>query len=88
MQVIAHEREGKFLELLVEGASYESVVDAYWLGLKRQFLGKSYAQGRGEIIPRSDGSVLVRCEPSPGVTDDQIAAELRFQLKNDKRVSA
>lgn len=88
MQVTAHGYAGRFLELLVEGASYESVVDAYWLGLKREFLGKSYARGGAEIVPRADGTVLLRCEPSDGVTGDQIAAELRFQLKNDRRISA
>lgn len=88
MQVTAHGHQGKFLELLVEGASYESVVDAYWLGLRREFLGKSYVRGGAEVVRRSDGTVLLRCEPSDGVTDDQIVGELRFQLKNDQRVSA
>lgn len=88
MQVSAHERKGKFLELLIEGATYESIVDAYWLGLRTEFRGMSYAVGRPGVVQRADGSVLLFCEPSTGVTDDQIVAELRFQLKNDRRVSA
>lgn len=88
MQVTVHEHVGKSLALLVQGASYESVVDAYWIGLKRPYQGRPCVTGRHEVVRRPDGSVLLRCEPREDMSDDEIVKEIWFQLKYHAKASA